>query len=578
MANNTQQQIRELFDAALEIPDAERKGWVEARAGNEPEVVSSVLRLLQAANASGQGFLAEPAWKRESPALQEGMMIGPYRVLRELGSGGMGVVYLTMRSDEVYRRLAALKVIRPELRANPMKDRFLQEREILARLDHPNIARIIDGGTTPTGLPYFVMDYIDGQALDVFCRNQRATIDQRLNLFRQTCGAVQYLHENHVLHRDLKPANILVTNSGQVKLLDFGVSKLGGPTLEGELHSAVTTGMPVLTAGYASPEQITSRPVTEAADIYSLGVVLYELLTGVRPLKLDGKSLPEILDAITMQTPAKPSTQAPLPEEVDPGLVLTAMRPLLAGDLDSILMMALRKEPERRYISALQFSEDIERYQQGKAVLARGDGTAYVVTRTLQRNWLRVAAGVLLVLSLSGGGWALRRAVDERSQIESLQKEVVEMKTRLAQSQTTHAPDTHNRLESDLDHLSADYEAKTTAVLGDKLAPKLLTRQLVSQSLDYFKEAQLAAGDDPAVLAALGKAYLAVAQSQWNPDRASLNDPAEAAKTCTAALQALQSSPELAQNPKVQQVFRRVSDLLEQNPAIHQQDPQGNPN
>jgi serine/threonine protein kinase len=475
-----------------------------------------------------------------------------------------------MRSDEVYRRLAALKVIRPELRSDPLQDRFLQEREILARLDHPNIARIIDGGTTPDGLPYFVMDYVDGQPLDEYCKAKRATMEQRLALFQQTCAAVQYLHDNGVLHRDLKPANILVTHTGQVKLLDFGVSKLVGPTVEGEIRSNVTTGMPIVTAGYASPEQITSKPVTEAADIYSLGVVLYELLTGVRPLKLDGKSLPEILTVITQQMPAKPSTQAPLPEDADPGRLLTEMRPKLAGDLDSILMMALRKEPERRYISVKQFAADLDSFTQGRPVRARGDGTAYVISRSLRRNRLRVAALLVMAVSLAGGGWAVQRALDERSQIESLQVEVVEMKARLAQAQAEHAPNAKAQLQSDLTHLSADYDAKTAAVLNSRLAPKMLTRQLAQQSLSYFSEAQAVAGDDPEVVAALGKAYLAVAQSQWNPERGSLNDPAEAAKTCAAALKVLEASPQLSQNPEVQQVFRRVSDLLEQDPATHQ--------
>jgi serine/threonine protein kinase len=265
MAENTQRLIRDLFDGASELPATERQAWVEARAQGNAEVAAHVMRLLNAARASGQSFLAEPVFKRESPALQEGMMIGPYRVLRELGSGGMGVVYLTMRSDEVYRRLAALKVIRPELRDHPLKDRFLREREILARLDHPNIARIIDGGTTPNGLPYFVMDYVDGRPLDAYCRATCATLDQRLNLFRQTCDAVEYLHENNVLHRDLKPANILVTANGQVKLLDFGVSKLGFS--KPGFDSKATAGMPVVTAVYASPEQIGAQTVTAASDI-----------------------------------------------------------------------------------------------------------------------------------------------------------------------------------------------------------------------------------------------------------------------------------------------------------------------
>jgi eukaryotic-like serine/threonine-protein kinase len=571
MADSTQQRlIRDLFDAASNLPAAERQAWVEAHTPGNPEVAASVLRLLRAASASGQGFLAEPAWKRESPALEEGMMIGPYRVLRELGAGGMGVVYLTMRSDEVYRRLAALKVIRPELRAHPLKDRFLKEREILASLDHPNIARIIDGGTTPNGLPYFVMDYVDGQPLDEFCRNQRATLEQRLNLFRQTCEAVQYLHENNVLHRDLKPANILVTHTGQVKLLDFGVSKLGFSKTG--FDSKATAGMPVLTASYASPEQITSKPVTAASDIYSLGVVLYELLTGVRPLKLDSKNLPEILETITTQTPPRPSALQSLPPEADPGHLLAAIRPRLAGDLDSILLMALRKEPARRYASATSFAEDIARFQSGRPVIARGDGAAYLVSKTVHRHRMRIAALILIGISLAGAGVACWRALDYRSQVESLRNELGEVKSHEAQYRSLPAPQAHALIQRDLNHLSTEIESKTPAILKSNLAPKAMTRQLVQQSLSYFADTQPSAASDPGTVAALGRAYLAVAQTQWSSDHASLNDPKQAADTCLAAVKALTADKNLTESPEIQQALGQIRAVLEANPATRRQE------
>jgi eukaryotic-like serine/threonine-protein kinase len=568
MADNTQRLIRELFDAASDLPVAERQAWLETHAHGDAEVVASVMRLLRASSASGQGFLAEPAFKRERPALEEGMMIGPYRVLRELGSGGMGVVYLAMRSDEVYQRLAAVKVIRPELRANPMRDRFLKEREILARLDHPNIARIIDGGTTPNGLPYFVMDYVDGLPLDGYCRSQRATLEQRLGLFRQACEAVQYLHDNNVLHRDLKPANILVTQTGQVKLLDFGVSKLG--TLKAGFDNNTTTGMPVLTAGYASPEQITSKPVTAASDIYSLGVVLYELLTGVRPLKPDDKNLPEILETITDELPLKPSTQPEPPADVDPGHLLAGIRPRLAGDLDCILLMALRKEPERRYASAAAFAEDIARFLARRPVLARGDGTAYRLSRTLRRHRMRVAALVLIAISLAGGGVALWRALDYRNQIQALKGELVELKSHESQYRSLPVPQARALMQKDLNHLSTEIEAKAPAILKSKLAPKTTTRQLVQQSLTYFADTQPSTGNDPPTVAALGRAYLAVAQTQWSPEHASLNDPKEAVDTCIAAVKALTANKELMQNPEIQQTLEKFRVVLEANPAARQ--------
>ena len=562
MSENTQRLIRDLFDAASELPAAERAAWVETHANGNTEVIASVLRLLNAANASGGSFMAEPAFKRAVPALQEGMMIGPYRVLRELGSGGMGVVYLTMRSDEVFRRLAALKVIRPELRGDPILARFFKEREILARLDHQNIARIIDGGTTEDGLPYFVMDYVDGQPLDVFCREKRAPIQQRLNLFRQTCEAVQYLHEHNVLHRDLKPANILVTLNGQVKLLDFGVSKL-----EGEINSTVTTGMPILTAGYASPEQITSRKVTAASDIYSLGVVLYELLTGVRPLRFDGLGLPEILTSVATQTPLKPSSQEPLSEDADPGKLLSSMRPQLAGDLDAILLMALRKEPERRYASAADFSADVERFQTGRPVVARGDGRAYLASRSLRRHRIAIAVTLVVMLSLGFGGAAEYKSVQEHKQVELLLNEVKRMNQKTLEAQASRDPALHAELQSNLNQLSKDFDDKTPPILSSRLMPRTLTKQLVQQSLSYLSTAHAASGNDPAAIAALGRAYLSVAQAQWSPDHASLDETANAARTCLTALRTLNASQNLIRSPEVQQVAGRITAVLEQNPT-----------
>ncbi len=564
MADSTQRQIRELFDAASELPVPERAAWVELRAQGNREVVSSVMRLLNAASASGGSFLSEPAWKREKPALQEGMMIGPYRVLRELGSGGMGVVYLTMRSDEVFRRLAALKVIRPELRGNPVKDRFLQERHILAKLDHPNIARIIDGGTTPDGLPYFVMDYIDGQPLDVFCKEKRASIQQRLNLFRQTCEAVQYLHDNNVLHRDLKPANILVTHNGQVKLLDFGVSKLGG-----EFSSTLTTGLPILTAGYASPEQITSKSVTSSSDIYSLGVVLYELLTGVRPLKFDGLGLPEILTAVTTKIPPKPS-QMPLSEDADPERVLASIRPQLVGDLDSILMMALRKEPERRYASAADFSADVERYQTGRAVIARGDGKAYIASRTLRRHRGQFVAGCIIALSLAFGGWGLYEHFQDQAKILSMSRNYESALQSLRKEKAIGNPETPGHVTQDVNRLTADFEAKTPSILQSHFVSRNATKDLVQQSLAYYSEAATATGNDASAVAALGRAYLAVAETQWSLDRPSLNDAIGAKRTCLLALTTMKVSQSAAKSAEVQQVAQQITTTLLQNPEAQQ--------
>jgi serine/threonine protein kinase len=575
MADNTQRLIQELFHGASTIPEHEQRAWVERRANGNIEVVSNVLRLLHASGQSGQGFLAEPAIKRPKPALQEGMNIGPYRVLKEIDTGGMGVVYLAIRSDGLHKGLVAVKVIRPEIMSESIRVRFVRECEILGRLNHPSITRILDGGTTPNGLPYSVMEYIDGKPLDVFCKENRTPLQQRLNLFRSTCDAVQYLHENNVLHRDLKPANILVTHTGQVKLLDFGISKLTG-----EFAGTATTGVPIMTAVYASPEQITSQPVNAASDIYSLGVVLYELLTGVRPLKFDGLGLPEVIDTVKTTIPPKPSTQQPLPEAADPGRLLASMRPQLAGDLDCILLMALRKEPERRYPSAKEFAADIERFQNRRPVLARGDSATYLVGRSLRRNRLRIAAMLLIGLSLVGGGaaWFLSQQVNnQQSEITDLQREkdkLIQQVKDLQQKAETNAgkalkasqlgeepaAQRYNHARIGVEDFASDYQAELPGILQQN-DPELLNsvRDLTQKSLSYLADIQSVAGNDPATVAALGRAYQAVAKSQWSPSGTpSLNDPAQAQQTYQLAYKVLEATPSLKNNPQVQQVLAAI--------------------
>jgi serine/threonine protein kinase len=385
---------------------------------------------------------------------------------------------------------------------------------------------------------------------------------------------VQYLHANHVLHRDLKPANILVTHNGQVKLLDFGVSKLSG-----EFASTQTTGMPILTAGYASPEQITSKKVTPKRRIFIRWAwCLYELLTGVRPLKLDGLALPEILSTITTQTPPKPSTQALLPEDVDPGRLLATMRPRLAGDLDCILLMALRKEPERRYASAAEFAEDIERFQKGRPVIARGEGKTYRLTRTVRRHPWRIAAILLISLSLAWGGVASYWAWDLYTQNRQLLNVVSDAKGRLVQYRDLAPPKAHELIQGDLDRVSTELETKTPAILKSDFAPKSMTRDLVQQSLSYFAETGAVTDNDPDTVAALGRAYLAAAETQWSPDHASLDDPAAAATTCLAAVKSLTATEELIRSPQVSGVLDRIRDQLEQNPAMQQPGGQGGQN
>jgi serine/threonine protein kinase/tetratricopeptide (TPR) repeat protein len=352
--------------------------------------------------------------------------IGAYRILRELGHGGMGTVYLAARADDQYQKRVAVKVIRGLDTAEVVRH-FRRERQILAGLDHPNIARLFDGGTTDDNLPYFVMEYVEGQPLDRFCDERKLSIEERLKLFQGVCAAVQYAHRNLVVHRDIKPHNILVTVDGSPKLMDFGIAKLLNPEVAGEPITATDVAM---TPEYASPEQARGGPITTAADVYSLGVVLYELLTGHRPYKLTTHNTLEVLRAVCEEEPERPSTavgrtgermfpdgttQKRTAESVSRTREGTPerLKRRLRGDLDNIVLMALRKEPQRRYASVEAFSDDIRRYLEGRPVTARKATASYRASKFVRRNRTAVTVAAVLtvavVVSVVSGFLAVRR-------------------------------------------------------------------------------------------------------------------------------------------------------------------------
>jgi tetratricopeptide (TPR) repeat protein len=350
----------------------------------------------------------------ERPLVPEGS-IGPYKLLKDLGHGGMGVVYLAARADEQYQKRVAIKVIRAGTDSAEVIRHFRRERQILAGLDHPNIARLLDGGATEDGLPYLVMEYIEGQPLHEYCDSRRLTIVERLKIFQQVCSAVAYAHRNLIVHRDLKPTNILVTAQAVPRLLDFGIAKLLNPEVSGEALTA--TGL-ALTPEYASPEQARGETVTTASDVYSLGVILYGLLTGHRPYRLKSRQPLEVLKAVCEQEPERPSEAVDRAEEPTDGArtaPVTAeevsrtrestpekLRRRLSGDLDNIVLMALRKEPQRRYPSAEALSEDIRRYLEGSPVAARKGTATYRAGKYLRRHAVGVTAAAAFVLLLIG--------------------------------------------------------------------------------------------------------------------------------------------------------------------------------
>ena len=417
--------IQDILVDALELEGSERQAFLDRECGNDAGLRREVLSLLDAAEGADRYFadLADRAGitsdvegtpPPSSPDL-EGRVVGAYRLGALLGRGGMGAVYLAERADGHFEQTVALKILPLGAATPEAHRRFLEERRILARLEHPNIARLYDGGVTEDGTPYFVMERVDGAPITDYCRNRQLGVDDRIRLFLAVCDAVAFAHGKLVVHRDLKPNNILVTADGTVKLLDFGIARLVEPGMSD--GTATALGGRLMTPRYASPEQLKGEPVTTSSDVYALGVLLYELLTGISPYDLSGDS-GSLVQAVCSQTVTVPSTRifkwargtvdgTPEVREVvaaaeSMGSSVRALSRSLRGDLDNILLMALRKEPARRYSSVEALAEDLRRHMEGFPVKARREGMTYVTGRFLQRNAVTVAsvASVLVLLSV----------------------------------------------------------------------------------------------------------------------------------------------------------------------------------
>jgi serine/threonine-protein kinase len=415
------QEVDAIFAEVLERPRDERQAFLDEACGDDASLRAEVGRLL-AADERAAGFLERPAGLETAAGEEEPLRLGPYRLLHRIGSGGMGTVYLARRDDEQYERLVAVKILHSGLEATEVYHRFLAERQILARLEHPNIARLYDGGSTEEGRPFLVLELIEGLPVDVYCDRHRLTVDQRLDLFRRICGAVQYAHQNLLVHRDIKPANILVTQEGEPKLLDFGIAKQLEPGAE-ESGAMTRTGLRVMTPSYASPEQVKGEAITTASDVYSLGVLLYELLVGRSPYRLMSALPHEIERAICDQEPERPSQalfradaaaedrpSSPSPiSPIAPEALATARstRPQalsrrLRGDLDNVLLMALRKEPGRRYPSVAKLAQDLESHLRSLPVTARPDTFLYRTRKFARRHRAAVATAAAVVLLVAG--------------------------------------------------------------------------------------------------------------------------------------------------------------------------------
>ena len=413
--------LRAVFDELTDLPEADQAIRLEEYTFGDPEFRQEVEALLLAAREVGQRF-EKPASMGDtmappSASMLPGTRIGAYQIVREIGKGGMGAVYEATRVDGEFSKRVALKLVPPDRETDALLERFRFERRILARLEHKNIAALLDGGITPDGQPFFAMEFVEGERIDRYCDHHRLGIRARLQLFRQVCAAVQYAHQNLVVHRDLKPGNILVGADGTVKLLDFGIAKLLDPTEAGD--QLTQTGMLPMTTAYASPEQLRGEVVSTASDLYSLGVVLYELLAGRPPFADPSLPILEVRRRMLETVPVPPSQAASAETAALFGEGTTArLKRALAGELDNIVLMALRKEPERRYSSAEQLSEDLLRFLAGLPVQAQPDSVGYRLSKFVRRNRLAmgmtVAAVVALVVGTATSLWQARVARAER--------------------------------------------------------------------------------------------------------------------------------------------------------------------
>jgi tetratricopeptide (TPR) repeat protein len=489
------ERVKAIVADAVGRPPGERAAFVAAACAGSDALRREVESLV-AAHDAASGFIERPAnvpvaaiEALGEPGLESispGSTIGPYRIGRVLGSGGMGAVYLAERADETFRRQVAIKVVAGALARPDLVPRFLTERRILAALDHPHIARLLDAGATDTGAPYVVMELVDGQPIDQYCRAK--PLATRLEAVQKVCAAVHYAHQHLVVHRDIKASNILVTQDGQPKLLDFGIAKLLEPELASRDRTDTTAR--ALTPESASPEQLRNEPVTMASDVYSLGVLLYRLITGRKPFDPASSSASELVRAICEVDPPPPS-QASAPDA-----------PKLDPEIDWITMMALRKEPSRRYGSAQQLAEDLGRYLEGRPVLAAPDRWSYRASKFVRRRWGTVAATAAVILAL-GAGAAMtyvqaRRAERRFDDVRKLAGSVV--------------GEIYDRI--------ADLPGSTDA-----------RKLLVSRSLEYLDSLAAEAAGDVALQRELGGAYEKIGDVQGNPYGANLGDVAGAQAT-----------------------------------------------
>ncbi|HEX2269652.1 MAG TPA: serine/threonine-protein kinase, partial [Pyrinomonadaceae bacterium] len=530
-------EIKRIFDAAVELAPPAQRAFLDS-ACPDAATRREVERMLAADYATVLDHSPLATHSFAEGARFEGRRIGRYRIVGEVGRGGMGAVFAAVRDDGEFEQKVAVKVILSGLNTDTIARRFRNERQILASLEHPNIARLLDGGMSDDGLPFYVMEFIEGEPIDEYCRTRNLSLHARLDLFRQVCAAVSYAHRRLIVHRDIKPSNILVTPAGEVKLLDFGIAKVVSQTNEGERGTATQLGL--MTPAYASPEQFRGEQVTTATDIYSLGVVLYRLLTGQLPYNLNGLRLDQMLRLVCETEPPRPSHAIAEGSQIENSPARTrriessgafqaettqnsqfAIRnpQALKGDLDNIVLKALKKEPDRRYESVEQFSEDVRRYLEELPVSARPDTFTYRASKFVKRNRVAVVAASLvffaLIAGIVGTTYQARAARRERERAEKRFEQV----RKLANNVVFKYHD---------------------AIAG--LPGATATREmLVKDALEYLDNLSQDAQDNPDLAQELALTYLKIGNVQGETYRANLGDSAGALVSYGKSVEILES-------------------------------------
>jgi serine/threonine protein kinase/predicted negative regulator of RcsB-dependent stress response len=501
------QQIENIFQEAADLPPEEQNQFLDKACGTDSELRKEVQALLANAGYGPDSNLIQAISEisRSLPLSPDRLnqIIGVYRIIEKIGQGGMGTVYRAIREDQGFKVEVALKLLTNGIHNELLQAKFRSERGILARLEHPNIARFLDGGNADDGTPFFAMEFVDGLPITEYCRTNNLSVTERLELFRNVCAAVQYLHQNLIIHRDLKPSNILVTKDRVPKLLDFGIAKLLSTEFDVQGVTQTQTVLRMMTPDFASPEQVLGLPITTSSDIYSLGALLFEVLTEQRAHQFKSYTPTEIERVVCHTEIEKPSNAVKRTQSIS-----SKLQRILSGDLDNIVLMSMRKDVTRRYSSVEQFSEDIRRYLKSLPVIARSDTYFYRAGKFVGRHKWAITAVVLVIVSLLGGVLAAmyqaRRAERRFQQVRKLA----------------------NTFLFDFDEKIRDLPGSTEA-----------RAMVVKTALEYLDSLALEAEGDAALLFELAEAYEKVGNVQGSPYEPNLGDTASAIKSHQKALE-----------------------------------------